>query len=414
VRKTDLPEVYDNLPVAVCIIDQERRILYANRAFSELIGVLNKNAGEERFGDTFGCIHALEDPQGCGVGDRCAECPVSLAVEDTFATGKENRDVEQRFSLERDGVRRDATVLASTTIVRIDNMDALLLCLQDITGRRNEEARCRAFYKNSAIGFYRTTPAGEIVQANPALVRMLGYDSFEQLAERNLSSEGFAPDYPRTEFAERLEREGTISGFESSWTLADGSRKWLQENAWLTRDADGRPLYYDGTVEDVTRLIETQDRYRRLYEDQQIITDIARILAGAHVENADVQFARVLETVGEYLGVDRVHIVPLSGENAPEYRIREWCASGISPWSDDNRSQVVDQCSWLMDRFDQEEPVQIPDITALPPGAASQLQTYLPHDARSLIYLPFPKNDNDLAGCLHCEVVREPREWIPR
>jgi PAS domain-containing protein len=57
--------------------------------------------------------------------------------------------------------------------------------------------RFRSLYQNSTIGLYRTTPDGRILLANPTLVRMLGYDSFEELAPRNLEKDGFEPSYPR-------------------------------------------------------------------------------------------------------------------------------------------------------------------------------------------------------------------------
>lgn len=398
-RKTDLLEVCNSLPVAVCVVDRDRHVLYANRALTAL-AELTEPAGSttSSIGATFGCIHALDDPRGCGFGRRCVECAVRLAVEDTFATGQEHRDVERQLTLERDGVRRDVAILASTAIVQFDGHDALMVSLQDVTNRRNEEERYRSFYENSAIGIYRTTPAGEILQANRALVHMLGYESFEELAERDLLGKGANPDYPRAKFVERIERDGYVSGFESFWIRADGSRRWLQENAWLTRDREGRPLYYDGTVDDVTRLKEEQIRYRHLYEDQQTITEITGMLAGITVENASVQLDRVMKTIGENLGADRVHI-------AAESRMFQWCAPGVPPWQDGSGSQATEEWVRLMDRIGQDELVQIPDVPAL---------SSVPRDTRSLCYLTFPKNENELAGGLGLETIRAHREWDAR
>jgi len=117
---------------------------------------------------------------------------------------------------------------------------------------RVSEEQHRSLFENAALGIYQTTPAGEILAANPALVRMLGYDSFEELAKRNLEEEGYEPERPHSHFKEHIEREGRIEGLEAVWFRKDGKQLVLRENAVVVRDDDGNILFYEGTVEDVT------------------------------------------------------------------------------------------------------------------------------------------------------------------
>ncbi|MBM3297309.1 MAG: PAS domain S-box protein, partial [Candidatus Aminicenantes bacterium] len=138
---------------------------------------------------------------------------------------------------------------------------------------RKSERRFRELYENATIGLYQTTPDGRVTLANRSLVRMLGFDSFEELAARNLEEDGYHPRYPRREFRERLEREGEVTGLESAWRRKDGSTIFVRESARLVRDAAGSPLYYEGTVEDVTErkkaeeaLGESEAYYRTLVE----------------------------------------------------------------------------------------------------------------------------------------------------
>ncbi|MFZ4620295.1 MAG: PAS domain S-box protein [Bacteroidota bacterium] len=131
---------------------------------------------------------------------------------------------------------------------------------------RKSEESFRTFYENTAIGLYRTTPDGEIVLANPALVKKLGYASFEELQKRNLENEDFEPSYDRKQFIERIERYGIVSGLESVWNHKDGSVFFIRENATAVRDADGRTMYYDGTVEDITDRKEMEDALRESEE----------------------------------------------------------------------------------------------------------------------------------------------------
>jgi PAS domain S-box-containing protein len=110
----------------------------------------------------------------------------------------------------------------------------------------------RNVFNHSSIGLYWTTPVGQILMANPALVRMLGFSSFKELASRNLEDEGFAPEHSRAVFRQRLEAEGRITGLESAWVKKDGSMLFVRESAWIVCDGTGEPLYYEGTVEHIS------------------------------------------------------------------------------------------------------------------------------------------------------------------
>lgn len=142
---------------------------------------------------------------------------------------------------------------------------------------KRSEARYRSIYENSQIGLYRTTPDGKITMANPALIRMLGYDYFEELAERDLTQEGFEPNYPREEFVRRIESEGEIRGLESAWTRRDGRAMYMRESARAVRDEGGNVLYYEGAIEDITdrkiaeRALQTSEiRFRTLFDNAPV------------------------------------------------------------------------------------------------------------------------------------------------
>ncbi len=132
---------------------------------------------------------------------------------------------------------------------------------------RESEDRFRNIYENAMIGLYRTTPDGRILLANPALVRMLGYSSFDQLARRNLEEVGYEPQYPRSSFKQTIEREGQVLGLESAWKKADGTTLFLRESARVVRDESGNTLYYEGSVEDISARKRAEDRLRATMAD---------------------------------------------------------------------------------------------------------------------------------------------------
>lgn len=113
------------------------------------------------------------------------------------------------------------------------------------------EESFRGFFENAVVGIYRSTPDGHLLMANPALVRMLGYASFEELAHINLEKD---PVYRRLDFKERVEKEGKVIGLVSNWSKKDGSVISVRESARAVSDGKGRVLYYEGMVEDITEL----------------------------------------------------------------------------------------------------------------------------------------------------------------
>ena len=135
---------------------------------------------------------------------------------------------------------------------------------------RESEERFRTLYENSTIGLYRTTPDGRIHLANPTLIRMLGYSSFDDLSTRNLEKNGFEPSYPRTKFVEIIEKDGEIKGQEAAWTRKDGTICFIRESARAIRDSQAKTLYYDGTVEDITERKQAEEKLRE--SDQQYQT----------------------------------------------------------------------------------------------------------------------------------------------
>jgi PAS domain S-box-containing protein len=156
-----------------------------------------------------------------------------------------------------------------TNLVGEPTVAGLVINSRDVTERRQaedalqrSEERFRGVYEDTTIGLYRTTPDGRILMANPALIKMLGYGTFEALASRNLEAGGYEPDYPRADFRRRLESAGEVVGLESAWKRADGSTVWVRESARMVRGSDGQPQYYDGTVEDITERRKAEETLR--------------------------------------------------------------------------------------------------------------------------------------------------------
>ena len=134
----------------------------------------------------------------------------------------------------------------------------------EIEERREAEAQYRSIFENSIEGIFRTSPEGQYLAANPALARIYGYDSVEHLlAElRDIASELYVDPQRRDEFVRQMNEHDVISDFESQVRRRDGQVIWISENARVFQDATGRPLYYEGTVEDITHRRRADELFR--------------------------------------------------------------------------------------------------------------------------------------------------------
>ena len=143
---------------------------------------------------------------------------------------------------------------------------------------RQSEERYRHLFENSPIGIYRTTPDGRIIASNPALVRMLGFSSFEDVAARNLEQDSSDAAYPRRVFKEQIEREGHITGLETVWRKRDGMPIFVRENAQAIRDETGAVMYYDGTIEDITERVKAEETLRQTHQLLETVFDNTHLM----------------------------------------------------------------------------------------------------------------------------------------
>lgn len=113
----------------------------------------------------------------------------------------------------------------------------------------------RSFYENAVEGFYRTTMAGEYLRANLALASLYGYDSVDQLVEDSKFSARrlYVKSGRRSEFISTMEEKEAVTRFESEVFRRDGSTIWISESARVIRDSEGKILFFEGTVTDITR-----------------------------------------------------------------------------------------------------------------------------------------------------------------
>ncbi len=287
-REEELAAIYENAPLVMILVDASQKVQkingfavrFANRPAREMIG--------RRGGEALGCLNSLDHPEGCGYGPHCRECPVRLAVMDTLETGRSHHQVEATLPFALEGERTQSTFLVSTKKLELRQEPMVLASFMDITGRKRAERelaeaerRYRTLFEQIPVGLYRTTPEGRILEANPALVELLGFPDRETLLATPVDR-FYVRDEDRVREHEILDRHGELRGFEAEVYRRDGTTIWVRDTADAIHEPGGA-VYYEGSLLDVTdrrRAEEQRDRVETQLRHSQKLEAVGRLAGG--------------------------------------------------------------------------------------------------------------------------------------
>lgn len=161
------------------------------------------------------------------------------------------------------------------------NVRGIVGNFRDITERKESQQQAevaersyRDLFNNTIEGIYESLPDGTFTRANPAMARLLGYDSPDDVVENGNAREHWVSVAQREDLLARLKTEGKVENFEMEARTKDGRTIWIQLNIWGTRDPNGELAAIQGLITDVTdrhrallALRESEERFRSLVQN---------------------------------------------------------------------------------------------------------------------------------------------------
>jgi PAS domain S-box-containing protein len=173
--------------------------------------------------------------------------------------------------------------------------------------QRLAEESYRKLFEGSVDGIYVTTPGGALLNANPALARIMGYETPQDLIS-GISGMGDIADTvyvhaaARDEYESLMQRDGVVREFEYQVHARDGSILWLSDSATVVRNEAGEVIRYEGTVRDITDQKRAEDAIaegRRLL--QQVIDTVPAVI---NVKNKQLRYVLMNRYMAGIFGVE--------------------------------------------------------------------------------------------------------------
>ncbi len=217
-----------------------------------------------------------------------------------YTTGEPDKGFDWEI-IRKDGAKK--FVEASASLIKNSEGEPIGFrgIARDVTERkRMEEAlkaseeHYRSLFDRVPVGLYRTTPEGQVLDANSALVQMLGYPDRESLLAVAVT-DGYEDPEERTRWQALIEREGVVRDFEVQWRRHDGTIIWVRDNARVVQDGEGQVLYYEGAVEDIT------ERKQRTMEISTMLEVTKAVSSTLHLEEV---LTLISEQLVKAMGVD--------------------------------------------------------------------------------------------------------------
>lgn len=242
-------ELIDSLDHAVFTVSLDGEIRVANRRLSEILGV--------SFQDLIG--HHLSE----FVAEPCL-ADATQHLDGFLERGHWAGRIAVRL---KNGTQKRFYDCWLQALREEDQAPSISGWVRDVTSQHESEIRFTELFESLREGIFFTTPEGKLLDANPALLRMLGYDDKEELQKLNFR-ELYADPSQRDTLVRQVVEHGAVQDVDVVYRRKDGTHLHCLASGFGVRDTFGRTIRMQGTLVDVTERIEIE---ARLHQEQEFV-----------------------------------------------------------------------------------------------------------------------------------------------
>ena len=250
-------EMFDSISDFMLLHDENQKITRVNRSLSE------------KLGSHPAAVLGLPVRHLFGLSSSTASCPFCLDLRG------------QKFREEFREPKTGNTYLISSSRLRgiAGESQQVVHVLKDVTSSRRAERLYRELFDSIQEGAYFSAPDGRLLEVNDALVRMLGYNSREELLSVSAQDLYVEPAH-REMMAHALNQFGRLRNHELALLRRDGSIIYVLANSFVVRDEAGQVLEYRGVLLDITEMKNVQSQLLREHDfNTQILNHTQSLIA---------------------------------------------------------------------------------------------------------------------------------------
>lgn len=184
---------------------------------------------------------------------------------------------------------------------------------------RDAEVRYRSIFEHAIEGIFQTSKAGNYIAVNPALAKMYGFDSCEELIESlgDISQQLYVQPERRQEFEHLMEEEGSVYQFESQVYRKDGQIIWISETARSVKDEAGNLMYYEGMVDNITKRKQAEESLRKSEaKNRALLNIIPDAILRLNDQGYCLDF---IPEVGESIGFKELNLETIVGQHIAHF-----------------------------------------------------------------------------------------------
>ncbi len=266
-----LDEIIEYLPDATLVIDDQGKVIAWNKAIEQMTGVRAEDIlgkGDYEYALPF-------------YGER-RPILIDLVLkprrefEEKYVS-TERRDMVLEGEAYMPALRGGEVYLSGKASALKDskgNIVGAIESIRDITDRRKAEEKYRGIFDNAVMGICQISPDGRILSANPAFARILGYTSPEEVVNTvtDVARQLFVNPQRYEDLRVLIVQASTINLQEIELFRKDGSTILVHVSGRAVRNGVGQPLYFEGTIQDITEISRLETKLRQAQKMEAIGT----------------------------------------------------------------------------------------------------------------------------------------------